>query len=104
MCSRVGARVYTDDMSTIEVGEQPLHICGGAAAQAVVFGVFGLRPRVEGRLEVKPAWNQSLGDAWLKGYRFRGHLYDVHLTESGFEVFQDGKLAQESPYTKAVSL
>jgi hypothetical protein len=96
--------IYTDDMSTIEVGEQPLHICGGAAAQAVVFGVFGLRPRVEGRLEVKPAWNQSLGDAWLKGYRFRGHLYDVHLMELGFEVFRDGKLAQESPYTKSVSL
>ncbi|MGO8747413.1 MAG: hypothetical protein ACLQNE_15625 [Thermoguttaceae bacterium] len=94
--------IFTDDMTTIEVGEEPLHICGGAAAQAILFGAFGLRPHADGHLEIAPAYHQSLGEAWLKGYRFRGHVYDVHLTSRGFEVFRDGLRVDESTYERKV--
>ena len=94
--------IFTDDMSTIEVGEQPLHICGGAASQAILFGVFGLCPHADGHLDVMPAYHQSLGEAWLKGYRFRGHAYDVHLTSCGFEVYRDRLRVDESTYERKV--
>jgi len=83
----------------------PLEISSGAAAQAVIFGLFGLRPQSDGSMEVSPAYNATLGQkAKLSGYRFRGHVYDVELEPTRFHVWRDGQKAAEHAYGTTVSL
>ena len=70
--------VFTDYLGNPSV-EMPLQISAGSGVQAIIHGVFGLHPSVEGKLEIYPARNKALGTATLKGYRFRQHIYDVLL-------------------------
>jgi len=69
----------------------PLQLAGGGGVQAVVRGVFGLRPRSDGTLEVRPACEAELGDARLGGYSFQGRVYDVVMSADGFVVMEDGR-------------
>ena len=71
----------------------PLQISAGAGAQTVIGGVFGLEPQINGSLRIRPNYNVSLGNARLTNYRFRGHVFEVHLTPQGFSVFKDGRLS-----------
>ena len=81
----------------------PLEIAGGGGAQAVLFGVFGLRPQNGRSLTVQPAYQPELGTAALRGLRFAGHTYDVELREDGFRVIRDQTPAYTGAYgTKAV--
>jgi hypothetical protein len=91
--------IFADYFRSPEV-EMPLEIAAGSGVQAVVFGVFGLRPHVDGSLTVAPSYHHELGQARLTGYRFRGHSYDVYLGFWDYEVFRDGKLARRSDYGK----
>jgi len=68
----------------------PLQISAGAGAQAIIGGIFGMKPQLDGSLIIEPNYNKTLGSAKLTGYRFREHVYDVSLTSLGFEVFKDG--------------
>jgi len=72
--------------------------------QAVLFGVFGLRPEVEGTLEISPSYHAELGEARMTGYRFRDHSYDVTLGPWGFAVYRDGQLVGKRPYGQTVRL
>jgi hypothetical protein len=81
--------------------EMPLEVAAGSGVQAVLFGVFGLRPGVDGTLVISPSYRRELGQARLTGYRFRGHVYDVILGPWDYEVFRDGKLAQRTEYGRA---
>lgn len=72
-------------------GRWPLQISSGALAQAILFGVFGLRPAADGSITFQPAYHPSLGEAKLTGYAFRGHVYDVTLKPAGCEVYRDGR-------------
>lgn len=78
--------------------EMPLEIAAGSGAQAILFGVFGLRPRADGSLEVAPSYQAALGNASMTGYQFRGHSYDVAMNRGEFKVYRDGKLAGRKPY------
>jgi glycogen debranching enzyme len=82
----------------------PLQISSGAGAQAVIGGVFGLRPQFDGSLEIGPSYNPTLGQAKLTGYSFRGHVYDVSLAPQTFFVLKDGKLAGKRAYPSTVTL
>ena len=53
--------------------------------------LFGLRPRCDGILEVQPSCQADLGDASIKGYRFRGRVYDVTMSAGGFVVSEQGR-------------
>ena len=75
----------------------PLEIASGGGVQAVIRGIFGLRPRKDGSLEVSSSYHQELGEAKLTGYCFRGHSYDVVMSPWEFEVHQDRKLAAQHP-------
>jgi hypothetical protein len=75
----------------------PLQISSGAGAQAVIGGVFGLKPQFDGSLDVRPNYNSTLGQAKLTGYRFRGHVYDISLAPRSFSVFKDGQLVNNAP-------
>ena len=75
----------------------PLQISSGAGAQAVIGGVFGLKPQFDGSLDIRPNYNSTLGQAKLTGYRFRGHVYDISLAPRSFSVFKDGQLVNNAP-------
>jgi hypothetical protein len=92
--------VFADNPRSPEV-EMPLEIATASGVQAVVFGVFGLRPHLDGTLAVSPSYHQELGQARLTGYRFRGHSFDVVLGPWDYEVFRDGKLVTRTKYGKS---
>ena len=93
--------VFTDSPRSPEA-EMPLEISAGSAMGAIVFGVFGLHPRVDGSLIVSPSYHQELGQARLSGYRFRGHAYDVVLGPWDYEIFRDGKLTVRTNYANPI--
>ena len=84
--------IYGDELKLQEHQvDWPLQISAGAGAQAVIGGVFGLRPQFDGSLLVRPNHNPSLGNAKLTNYRFCGHVYEVHLNPQGSLVLRDGQ-------------
>jgi hypothetical protein len=91
--------IFADNPRSPEV-EMPLEIAAGSGVQAVIFGVFGLSPHLDGTLVISPSYHQELGQAKLTGYRFRGHSYDVLLGPWDYEVFKDGKLVTRTNYAK----
>jgi hypothetical protein len=93
--------IFADNPRSPEV-EMPLEIAAGSGVQAVVFGVFGLRPHLDGSLDVAPSYHQELGQASLTGYRFRGHSYDVVLGPWDYEVFRDGTLVRRTNYAQSI--
>jgi glycogen debranching enzyme len=84
--------------------EMPLEISAGSGVQAILFGTFGLRPTIQGTLEISPTYHQELGKASLVGYRFRGQTYDVRMDPWGFEVFKNGMLVARNPHGTAMKL
>ena len=94
--------VFTDYPNDMDEEDMPLEISAGSGVQAVVFGIFGLRPSPDGALEVSPSYHQELGEAKLKGYSFRGHSYDVTMGPWEFRVYRDGQLAAQHPYGQPV--
>jgi len=93
--------IFADYFRSPEV-EMPLEVAAGSGVQAVIFGTFGLRPHLDGSLDVAPSYHQELGQARLTGYRFRGHSYDVILGPWDYEVFKDGKLTTRADYGKSI--
>ena len=89
--------VFGDNPRSPEV-EMPLELDAGSGMGAVIFGVFGLRPHVDGTLEVSPSYHQELGQARVTGYKFRGHSYDVVLGPWDYEVFRDGQQVTRMNY------
>ncbi|MFH1733066.1 MAG: hypothetical protein ABIF82_15650, partial [Planctomycetota bacterium] len=84
--------IYADELALQpHQVDWPLQLAGGGGVQAVVRGVFGLRPRPDGALEIQPACEADLGDARLGGYRFGGRVYDVAMSARGFVVMEDGR-------------
>ena len=84
--------IYADELALQpHQVDWPLQLAGGGGVQAVVRGMFGLRPRCDGTLQVRPACEADLGDAQLSGYRFGGRVYDVAMSADGFVVMEDGR-------------
>jgi glycogen debranching enzyme len=96
--------IFTDLLRSPEVVEMSLEVSAGSGVQAILFGVFGLRPQKNGSLEILPSYNQMLGHAKMTGYRFRGHCYDVVMEPLEFRVYRDGELVTVNPYGKRVCL
>ena len=92
--------IFTDFPGNTQV-EMPLEISAGGGVQAILFGVFGLRPHEDGSLEVLPSYHHELGKAKMTGYRFRGHTYDVVMGPWDYQVFRDNKLAAKNSYGQA---
>jgi hypothetical protein len=89
---------FTDFIGDLDEEDMPLEIAAGSGAQAILFGVFGLRPAVDGSLEISPAYHAELGEARMTGYHFRGHTYDVEMQPLEYSVYRDGKLAATKAY------
>ncbi len=95
---------FTDYVGDLDEEDMPLEIAAGSGAQAILFGVFGLRPGMDGSLEISPAYHRELGEARMAGYHFRGHTYDVEMTPREFAVYKDGELISRNPYGKTVQV
>ena len=63
-----------------------------AAAQAVIFGMFGIEVRPGGVIIVNPKPPSFSPRISLTGVRIRGRHFDVSATPSGYDVKMDGKL------------
>ena len=88
---------FTDSFTDL-VEDMSLEIAAASGPQAILFGVFGLHPAMDGSLEISPAYHQELGEAKMAGYRFRGHTYDVALMPADYSVYKDGKFAGRNGY------
>jgi hypothetical protein len=71
---------------------QPMEICAGAGVEAVIFGLFGLSPQIDGNLDIHPFYAHELGNANLTDYRFREHRYDIFMDRYGFKLTRDGRM------------
>lgn len=89
--------VFTDFLGT-PVVEMPLEIAAGSGVQAVLHGLFGLRPDEFGVLTIDPAPIAEVLPASLMGYRYRGHSFDVELELSNFVVSCDGHSVARNRY------
>ena len=69
----------------------PMAICAGAGVEAVVFGLFGLSPQIDGTLDIHPYYAHELGIASLNDFQYRGHSYDIRMDRYGFKLNRDGK-------------
>ncbi len=94
--------VFTDRLATPNV-EQCVEISAGGGIQAVIFGVFGIRPSSDGSLVIEPGYLAPLVGSSLHGYRHHDHLVDVHLGLTGFRVVLDGE-SHEGVYGASVTL
>jgi len=94
--------IFADFPGNTQV-EMPLEISAGGGVQAIVFGVFGLRPQEDGSLQVAPSYHHELGEAKLTGYRFRGQTYDVIMGPWDYEVYRDGKIAAKNAYGQSAA-
>ena len=71
-----------------------LQVSGGAGAQAVVNGIFGVRPHDNQTISFVPQYNQTMmaPNARLINYRYRGSAYSVEYNAPlTFSVLRDGK-------------
>ena len=67
-------------------------IAGLTGVEAILMGLFGLDPRLDGSLWMRPA-PPAGGRVVLEGLKFRGHTVDLDVAVLFCEVKVDGKLA-----------
>jgi hypothetical protein len=65
------------------------NISGMAGAQALIFGMAGLRPQLDGSLWVHPQ-SPDEGNVSVSGYLFHGHRIDVHMAPGFCRIVCDG--------------
>jgi len=79
--------------------EMAMSLAGAAYAQAIIFGVFGINPRMDGRLEINPSYDKIMGPySNLNGYVFNSQSFDVNMYDDSYEVYRDGKFLVKNSY------
>ena len=81
-----------------------MQVSAGAGIEAIVFGLFGFKPQVDGCLDVHPYYAHELGTATLSDYRFRGHQYDISMNHYGFKLSRDGILLGSYEHGQSVRI
>jgi hypothetical protein len=93
---------YRADEFFQDESSQPMAICAGAGVEAIVFGLFGLDPQIEGYLDIHPFYAHALGNASLSDYQFRGHSFDISMDRYGFKISRDGRTVGPYPHGKSI--
>lgn len=66
------------------------NISGMSGAQAVIFGMAGIRPQLDGSLLVHPQ-PPAEGKVDVIGYKYRGHRLDVYMEPGRCRILLDGQ-------------
>ncbi len=64
---------------------------GVAAAQSIIFGMFGVRAEFDGDIRIDPRPPAFARKVALKGLRLRGHVLDISINGPSYEVRDGGK-------------
>ncbi|MBJ6367466.1 GH36-type glycosyl hydrolase domain-containing protein [Snuella sedimenti] len=75
-----------------------MQISSGAALEAIWYGIFGIALHEDGSISVNPNYNKEIGESELRGFRYRGHLYDVILKPESYEVYKNNKFIIRNRY------
>ena len=65
-------------------------IDGAAAAQCVIFGLFGIDPQLDGSIRIRPHPPGFAAEIALEGVRLRGRVLDVAVKDGWYEVRSAG--------------
>ena len=82
---------YRADEPFQDESSMPMEICAGSGVEAVIFGLFGFKPQIDGTLDIRPVYAYDLGEATLSDFQFRGHRYDITMNRYGFTLTCDEK-------------
>ena len=86
--------IYADELALQpHQVDWPLQLSGGGWVTTVTAGVFGIHPQLDGTIEFQPSCEPELGEARLSGYLFRGHTYDVTMSNKEFRIYENGHSA-----------
>jgi hypothetical protein len=81
----------------------PLEISAGSAAEALIFGTFGVRIGIDS-IRFAPNYHEDLGHSTLTNIHWRNHLFDVKLNERNFEIFEDSRKIGEGIYGNSITI
>ncbi|MEK0316146.1 MGH1-like glycoside hydrolase domain-containing protein [Cohnella sp. 56] len=76
-------------------------IAGLSGAEAVLFGMVGLKPGANGILIVEPQPPLE-GSVSITGYPYRGRMIDVHMQPGFCKIVCDGMIVHEGPPTRCI--
>lgn len=76
-----------------------LQISSGAGLEAIISGIFGVRPQTDGSIVFDPTYHSELGkNPSLTDFSFRGDTYDVMLNPYDFTVKKNGRVIAVKTY------
>lgn len=75
----------------------PLEISAGSAAEALLFGTFGIHVSLDS-LCIAPCYHEDMGHSTLKNFQWRGNTYSIELKERTFIVYKNDLKVFESKY------
>jgi hypothetical protein len=75
----------------------PLEISGGSAAEALIFGTFGIRLSLDS-IQFAPSYHADFCPSTLENFYWRNHVFEVKLNEINFEIFEDSKKVGQALY------
>jgi hypothetical protein len=67
------------------------HIDGAAAAQCIIFGMFGVEARFNGDIRISPHPPEFAPQVELKGLRLRGRVLDIAVNGAEYDVYEGNK-------------
>jgi hypothetical protein len=91
------------DKPVQDLSSMSLEISAGAGMEAIIFGIFGAKID-EDKLTFKPYNHEDIGEATLKGFKYRGKSYSIHLKQKYYTVYQDNESMGKKFYGESFTI
>ncbi len=86
-----GDSIYADRIDYRHDTPLQCTLDGVAAAQCIIFGMFGIDPQLDGSIRIRPQPAAFAPRTALRGVKLRDLNFDVKLDQQGFTVYSDGQ-------------